>query len=529
MLGACAAAGGGSKEPVVETTQGRIRGVRSGGAYAFKGVPYAESTAGANRFRPPVARRPWAGELDATRGGASAPQVKAGAPIEFAWYWSDIAQSEDCLSLNVFTPALRDNKRRPILVWLHGGAFAAGAGTSPGFDGSYLAARQDVVVVSINHRLNVLGSLFTGEHADQLSPESGNVGTLDQLAALKWIKANAEAFGGDPDNITIFGQSGGAAKVTALLGLPAARGYIQRAVVQSGSGAWRLATSENAARAAHALLAEFGLSAANAGRLRDVPVEQLIAAFGKVTAARGGVSEFRPTLDGVVYTQDPFDPVASPLAADIPVLIGNAAQEATFFLASDPRNFTLSAQQVRARVQRFIRLSDADTKRLIDAYRGQLGNATPSEILIAIATDYNYRLPTLAVADRKAAQNAAPVYAYQFEWKSPARDGVLASPHTGEVPFIFGTLDAARPLILQSPDQVRVREHLGGIWADFARTGKPGDAVADWKPYSATAGRTTAILGKDWKTVADPAGHARQAFAGLPLYEYSYPVSFVRD
>lgn len=518
-----------SAEPVAETTLGRVRGTRNQGVYAFKGVPYAASTAGANRFRPPVPRQPWTGIRDALTGGASAPQLKTVAPVEFAWYWSDIAADEDCLSLSIFTPALRDHKRRPILVWLHGGAFAAGAGTSSGFDGSYLAQSQDVVVVSVNHRLNVLGSLYTGEHVDQLSPESANVGVLDQLAALKWIKENADAFGGDADNITVFGQSGGAAKVTALLGLPAARGYIQRAIVQSGSGAWKLASPEAAARAGHALLREFGLGAANAARLRDVPVAQLIAAFGKVSAAAGGVSEFRPTLDGQVFTQDPFDPVASPLAADIPLLIGNAAQEATFFLAADPANFSLSAAQVRARLQRFLRTSDAATERLIAAYRDGNARATPSELLIAIAGDYNYRLPTLAVADRKAAQNRAPVYAYQFEWKSPARAGVLGSPHTSEVPFIFGTLDAARALIQDSPDQLQVRDRLGAIWAQFARSGNPvTSAVPGWAPYQPGV-RTTALLGRDWQAKADPAAAARAAFAELPLYEYSFPVSFTRD
>lgn len=527
-LAACAGLAG-AAEPVAETTLGRVRGAYRQGVYSFKGVPYAASTAGANRFRAPAPREPWAGVRDALTGGASAPQPKSGAPTEFAWYWSDIAASEDCLSLSLFTPALRDHKKRPILVWLHGGAFSIGAGTSPGFDGSHLAQSQDVLVVSVNHRLNVLGSLYTGEHPDQLSPESANTGTLDQLAALKWIKANAEAFGGDPDNITIFGQSGGAAKVTTLLGLPAARGYIQRAIVQSGSGAWKLASPEAAARAGHAFLREFGLTAANAGRLRELPIEQIVAAFAKVSGAAGGVSEFRPTLDGTVFAQDPFDPTASPLAADIPLLIGNAAQEATFFLAPDPANFSLSATQVRARVKRFIRLNDSDTDRLIAAYRDIHPQASPSALLIAIAGDYNYRLPTLAVADRKAAQNQAPVFAYQFEWKSPARGGVLGSPHTSELPFIFGSLDAARPLIQDSPDQFEVRDHLGAIWAQFARTGNPvTKAVAGWTPYQA-ATRNTALLGREWQAKADPAAAARTAFAGQPLYQYSFPVSFTRD
>jgi para-nitrobenzyl esterase len=527
-LAACATVSG-TSEPVVETTLGRVRGQKQRGAYAFKGIPYAASTAGANRFRAPVARTPWAGVRDALTGGASAPQLKGASPAEFAWYWSSIAQDEDCLSLSIFTPALRDNKKRPILVWLHGGAFSSGAGTSDGFDGSYLAQSQDVVVVAINHRLNVLGSIFTGEQNNPLSPESANVGVLDQVAALKWIKANAEAFGGNPENVTIFGQSGGAAKVTALLGLPAAKGLFQRAVVQSGSGLWKLASAENAARYTHRYLRELGLTSATAARLRDLPVEQLIAAFGKVASEQGGVSEFRPTLDGVVFKQEPFDPVASSLSADIPVLIGNAAQEATFFLAGDQRNFSLSQDQVFNRIKRFLRLNDGQTKQLIEAYRDIHRNATPSQLLIAIAGDYNYRLPTLATADRQAALKRAPVYAYEFDWSSPARGGVLGAAHTAEVPFIFGTLDAARALVQDSPDQLQVRDRLGAIWGAFARSGRPDtSAVANWTPYTAEK-RTTAFIGNAWATKVDPAAHARVAFASVGLYEYSFPVSFVRD
>jgi para-nitrobenzyl esterase len=513
---------------VIETRLGRLRGQSIEGVASFKGVPYAASTAGDNRFRPPVVPAAWTGDRDATALGASAPQPAALGPAEFAWYWSKIPASEDSLSLSVYTPGVNDGRRRPILVWLHGGAFSIGAGTAPGFDGSHLAKAQDVVVVSINHRLNLFGSFFTGEYPDQLSPASGNLSVLDQIAALKWVRDNAAAIGGDSNNVTIFGQSGGAAKVAVLLGAPSAKGLFHRAVIQSASGAWRLATPESAARSAHALLAQFDLTAQNAGKLREVPVDKLLAALGQVVA-KNGVADFRPTLDNLVFKQHPFDPAASAVSEDIPLLIGNTAQEATFFLAGDPKNFSLGADQARSRIKRFVGLDDVETDRLIAAYREILPESSPSELLIAVAGDYNYVLPTLLVADRKAAQNKAPVFAYMFDWKSPARDGILGSPHTAEVPFIFGTLDAAAPLIAESPDRIEVRDRLGEIWGSFARSGRPQTAaVADWKPYQGEQ-RSTALIGAGWRSVDDPAKAQRAAFAGRPPYEYNRLVTFTRD
>ncbi|WP_240733227.1 carboxylesterase/lipase family protein [Kerstersia gyiorum] len=518
-------------EPVVETAAGRLRGVRTSQGYAFRGVPYGETTAGANRFQPPVRKQPWAGVRDATKHGASAPQLKGASVAEFAWYWSGVAADEDCLSLAVYTPAINDGKKRPVLFWLHGGAFSAGAGTSAGFDGSFLAQSQDVVVVSVNHRLNVFGSLYVGENAPGFAAESANVGVLDQVEALQWVKDNIAGFGGDADNVTIFGQSGGAAKVTALLGLPAAKGLFHKAIVQSGSGLWRLGSQEKAERATHGLLQELGLNAGNAARIQQLPVEQILAAYGKLLAKTGGVSEFRPTLDGVVFREEPYDPRAVALAADVPVLVGYAQDEATFFLAGNPANFSISQAQLEARVQKFLQLTDAQTREILQSYAARYPGSTPAHQLIAIAGDYNYKLPTLAFADRQADLNGAAVYAYEFDWKSPARAGVLGAAHTSEVPFVFGTLDAARALVQDSSDQIEVRNRLGAIWGQFARTGNPNSdraGVQGWERYE-RGQRQTARIGGSWQVVADPQAHGREALADLPLYEYSFPVSFVKD
>ncbi|MBV7417562.1 carboxylesterase family protein [Comamonas sp. CMM03] len=526
-LVACASTAG-TQEPVVDTAAGKLRGLRTAQGFAFKGVPYGESTGGANRFRPPVAKQGWAGVRDATAHGASAPQPAVPLVPEFAWYWPTAATSEDSLSLAVFTPAL-DGKKRPVLLWLHGGGFATGAGTAPGFDGSHLAQSQDVVVVSINHRLNVFGSLLID--APGFAPESANVGVLDQVLALRWVRENIARFGGDAGNVTIFGQSGGAAKVTALLGAPAAKGLFHKAIVQSGSGLWRLASREKVAQASHGLLQELGLDRANAARIQQLPAEQIVAAYGKLLAKTGGVSEFRPTLDGVVFPQEPYDPAGTPLAAQVPVLVGYAQQEATFFLAGNPASFALSEAQLQARVQKFLRLSGPATRELLQSYAAQYPGSSASQRLIAVASDYNYKLPTLAFADRQADLGGAPVHAYAFDWTSPARNGVLGAAHTSEVPFIFGTLDAARHLVQDSPDQLQVRDRIGAIWGQFARSGNPNSeraGVQHWSRYE-RGQRTTARIGKSWTVVGNPEAHARQALAQVPLYEYSFPVSFVRD
>lgn len=518
-------------EPVVETAAGRVRGVQNNQGYAFRGIPYGETTAGANRFQPPVKKQPWAGVRDATRHGASAPQLKGASVAEFAWYWSDVAADEDCLSLAVYTPAINDGKKRPVLFWLHGGAFSAGAGTSDGFDGSFLAQSQDVVVVSVNHRLNVFGSIYPGDGAAGFAPESANLGVLDQVEALRWVRENIAGFGGDPDNVTIFGQSGGAAKVTALLGLPVAKGLFHKAIVQSGSGLWRLGSQEKAARATYALLQELELDASQAARIQQLPTAQILAAYGKVLAKTGGVSEFRPTLDGIVFSEEPYDPRALSLAADVPVLVGYAQDEATFFLAGNPANFSISQAQLEGRVQKFLQLTDAQTREILQSYAERYPGSTPARQLIAIAGDYNYKLPTLAFADRQADLNGAAVYAYEFDWKSPAREGVLGAAHTSEVPFVFGTLDAARALVQASPDQIQVRDRLGAIWGQFARTGNPNSGesgVAGWERYE-RGQRQTARIGGSWTVVGNPEAHAREALAEIPLYEYSFPVSFVKD
>jgi para-nitrobenzyl esterase len=506
-------------EPIVETRQGKLRGASDGGVFAFKGVRYGETTSGANRFLPPVPVTPWAGVRDAVDFGASAPQISGSLTPLFAWYGAIQPISEDCLFVNIYTPSLA-RARRPVMVWLHGGGWSNCAGTAPGFDGTHLARDGDVVVVTVNHRLNVFGYLNISD-SDARFADAGNAGVLDMVVALRWVRDNVETFGGDPGNVTIFGQSGGAAKVTALMGMPAARGLFHKAIVQSCSGGLRLDGVEESGRQTKALATELNMTDVTGPALQAVPMDRLLAATKAIA------DPFRPVLDGRSFQRDPYDLTAPSIAEDIPLMIGNAATETTLFLAADMSNFTLDAAVVERRVARYLQLDEPHTKRVLDAYRTALGDATPSELLAAIATDYMYRRNTTRVAELQVRQARAPVFAYVFDWKTPVLGGVLRSPHTLEVPFAFGTTDAAAALVGSGPDIPKLVRDTMSRWTSFARNGVPvAPGGVKWTPYDTTS-RSTMMLDLQSHLAPNPGGEARQALDDLPYFEYSRPTSFV--
>lgn len=497
--------------PVIETANGKLRGEARNGVNAFLGIRYGESTGGANRFLPPVPVTPWAGVRDATSFGASAPQNPESLGAMERWYTEIQPISEDCLFLNVFAPERDAHAKRPVMVWLHGGGWSSCAGTAPGFDGTRLARDGDVVAVTVNHRLNVFGYLYFGEDDPRFS-RAGNAGMLDLVAALRWVRDNIAAFGGDPGNVTIFGQSGGSAKVASLMAMPAAHGLFHKAVIESCSGGMALDQPDEAARQAHALAARLGIPAFDGKALQALPMQTLLGAMKTVK------TPFRPVLDHHNFVRDPFTPDPSPLAATVPLLIGNAATETTLYLSIDPKNLKLTADDVHRRLSKLLKIDDRQTSRIEDVYRATMNDPTPSDVLAAVTTDYVFRRNTTLLAARDSSQ--APVYTYVFDWKTPVMDGLLHSPHTIEVPFVFGNIREASGLIGTGPELPQLSRDVMNAWVAFARTGNPDcQYLPRWPRYNVTT-KETMMLDTQSHVERDPGGDARQALSDIPLYEY---------
>ena len=512
---------------VIETRSGRIRGAVSDGIHRFKGIPYGDTTAGKNRFQQAQPVKPWAGVRDTTDFGFRAPQLlEPSSGLTWRnWIRDQRNISEDCLVLNVYTPAINNKSKRPILFYIHGGGFVSGSGSVAGADGTIMAKKGDVVVVTLNHRLNAFGHLYladvcTGVDGERFA-DAGNNGILDIIAALKWVRDNIAAFGGDAGNVTLFGQSGGASKVAVLMAMPVAQGLFHKAVIQSASSLIRMATPEEAACSTQALLGELGLSRDGncIAALQDAPMDKLLEARRRAVAAAG--DNFRPVVDGRTLHAHPFDPVAPATAADIPLLIGTCESELTFALGTNPANFKLTQAEAQRRVALFVGIDDSRALKLMAAYRSTRPATSPSDIMIAIMSDQMYRRNDILAAERKAAQAAsggAPAWMYLFTWKAPVLGGMLKTPHTLCIPFVFGTVDAARDMLGTGEDRYALSDRVMGAWLAFARHGNPNHkGLPQWQPYSGAA-RSTMIFDNECKLVDDPLREDRLTISEYPSY-----------
>jgi para-nitrobenzyl esterase len=504
--------------PIVETIGGKLRGAAIDGVAAFRGVPYGASTAGANRFMPPRPPQPWAGVRDALDYAGQAPQARLGPPprpemVDFSGPPDGSPETEDCLTLNVWTPVADSAARRPVMVWLHGGAFSFGSANSLRLQGMRLCRRCDVVLVTLNQRLNIFGHLDLSELGGTEYAASGNAGTLDMIAALQWVRDNIARFGGDPGCVTIFGESGGGGKVSTLLAMPSARGLFHRAIVQSGA-AVRLRTRDRAAKLTEAVLQDLGLTRASLAELHAVPMRRLLAAIEPAQRAIGPSPwplldryPFGPVVDGTLLPRQPFDPDATPVSADIPLIIGDCTHEAALFLAHDDKVWhrTLTEAELQARVAA---VAGAKAAGVVATYRRLMPDASPAERLIATLTDCNFRVRSLLMAERRAGQGGAGVWMYSFAWRTPLFDGRLGAPHAIDVPFTFDTLEFTNATDRSAAAQA-LAATMSGAWAAFAHTGVPGHAsLPDWPAYSVPQ-RATMVLDAVCEVVRDPGAETR--------------------
>jgi para-nitrobenzyl esterase len=506
--------------PVVETSFGKVRGQHGvAGGYKFFCVPYGAATGGDGRFMPPRPPVPWAGIREVPAQAIIAPQLdptatpavpgSRRAAVSGIGSEAGSLESEDCLNVTLYTPGI-DSAHRPVMVWLHGGGFASGSGSNPMYEGSFLAVRGDVVVVNVNQRLNVLGHAhFPDSGADFAA--SGNVGILDIELALRWVKANIERFGGDPKRVLIFGQSGGGGKVGTLLSMPSARGLFHRAAMQSGAHR-RMRSIEDGAGASERLLQSLNLKPNQARELQRLPLAQVMAAnfaLARKPALPGAPNNFAPVFDGRVVTRHPFDPVANPLNADVPLIVGCTSTENTVFMMADEAAFRLDMPSLRSRMRALI--GERAGEAAVDLYVTLKPLAAPSQLYFEMLSD-RARRQSILIAEMKAAQNEAKAYLYQLMWNTPVMDGLLRSPHSLDLPMIFDIALGERwkPYTGAVPAADRVAKAMSSAWVEFARTGDPGTSAQQWPDYS--------LRRRDVMLFDEESTHATDAFRETRLF-----------
>jgi para-nitrobenzyl esterase len=487
----------------VETTHGVVRGMANTGIKIFRGIPYGADTGGPNRFMPPRKPAAWTGARNCIGYGPIAPQTASGFRSDYAqliqWdkHIGTGGMSEDCLSLNVWTPGVNDNAKRAVLVSFHGGGWATGSGNGPMYDGGQLALLGDVVVVTVNHRLASLG--YTHLAAVGAPPEfasAGICGVMDMVASLEWVRDNVAAFGGDPSRVMIFGQSGGGSKTSTLLATPAAKGLFHRAVVQSGS-TLRLVSDADAEKSADLFLKKLGIGRNRIADIQRLPWEQLLLAQTEATGAT-----FTPVVDGHYLPHHPFDPSAPPESRNVPVIISTTLEDAALRLT----NWDLTEPDLAALLNERFKGKAAE---ILELYRPVTSGKTPYLVQAQVFTDTQARARAITQAERKASQGGAPAWMYIWEWTTPAFDGKLGAVHGHDVDASFNLY---RNGICGTGDKTGrlMAKRLASTFVAFAKTGNPdNDQIPHWPAYDATA-RATMVFDTNTRVVNDPRSAIRK-------------------
>jgi para-nitrobenzyl esterase len=483
----------GEEASIAKTNAGEVRGRRQGATVCFRGIPYGATTAAERRWLAPSPAPAWVGVLDAMNDGAPCPQPTFQVPgtgNSMALTTTGTPPGEGCLSLNVWTPGT-DGDRRPVMVWLHGGGYGVGAGTQPLYDGERLATRGDTVVVCVNHRIGPLGYLHLDELGGERFHGSGNAGNLDLVLALEWVRDNIAAFGGDPGNVTIFGESGGGRKVTKMLAMPSARGLFHRAIIQSGAQPYAM-TAEQGTEVARALMEKLGVG--DVAGLQAASCEELLG---------GTFGRYGPVVDGDALPSHPIEIIAAGAAADVPVIVGTTEHEAAFGMAPGQDD-----AKIRARLQE--RLGADVAAKVLPVYEAERPDIPAELLAIASLTDRDRRLPAVRTADALVAANASNVYMYVFAYPGAHPKGY--APHGCDVAYTFDRLATDRPQDLEAR---HVADQLCDAWLAFARTGDPNHAgMATWAPYD-TGRRATLLFEAEARCVDDPWSAERQAWDGI--------------
>lgn len=512
---------------VVATGSGRVAGRRRDDISVFKGIPYGASTAGPGRFRPPRKPVPWPGTLDARADPPEAPQRdprrpgRTEAPNPLAGVepdWPLLGESEDCLKLDVWTPSAEDGARRPVMVWFHGGGFAVGSAAGLWQDGGHLARRGNVVVVSPNHRLNVFGHAYL-DPLDAAFAGAGNAGMLDLVLALEWVRDNIGRFGGDPADVTIFGQSGGGQKVSMLLAMPAAAGLFHKAIIESGPAPKALEPGY-ATDMAKRLVAKLGLADGALGALETLPVERIMRAYYDVFDETGGygvlgvLQGFAPVVDGAILPRHPFVDGAPSISADVPLLIGTTRTEMTLnTLLADPTADGMDEAGLRSRLDR---LFGKDAARVLDAYRAAHPSWSPWQLYAVITADWPTRIYSIRIAEQKASTRKAPVFMYRTDWRTPVASGRLMSPHAIDIGFVLDDFDDTASFDGGGPEVAALSHRMSAAWLAFARNGDPNTpSLPPWPVYDPAAARATMLFDTECRVEGDPDGADRRAMDSI--------------